>query len=132
MSINKKPSFDEWLAEAKAQPDAGKVGMYLCHNGVVRESAKAEVREGCCDAPSVRGMRFSYDAKRVDVVVAEALALAGIYVVRVWLNEGELKVGDDLMCVLIGGDIRPHVVSALEHVVGRLKNECVQEEELYQ
>ena len=47
MSINKKPSFDEWLAEAKAQPDSGKVGMYLCHNGVVRESAKAEVREVC-------------------------------------------------------------------------------------
>ena len=42
----------------------------------------------------------------------------------VWLNEGKLKVGDALMCVLIGGDIRPHVV-------GRLKNECVQEE-LYQ
>lgn len=131
MSLNKKPSFDEWLAEAKAQPEAGKVGMYLCHNGVVRESAKAAVREGCSDTLPVRGMRFTYDAKTLDAVVAEALTLTGIYTVRVWLNEGELQVGDDLMCVLIGGDIRPHVVSALEHVVGRLKNECVQEEELF-
>lgn len=125
MSLNKKPSFDEWLAEAKAQPDAGKVGMYLCHNGVVRESAKAAVRERGSDTPPVRGMRFTYDAKTLDAVVKEALTLTGIYTVRVWLNEGELQVGDDLMCVLIGGDIRPHVVSALEHVVGRLKKECV-------
>ena len=35
------------------------------------------------------------------------------------------------MMVLIGGDIRPRVIDALNHVVGRLKNECVHEEELY-
>lgn len=131
MISKEMPSFDMWLEEAKQQPEAGKIGMYLCHNGVVRESAKAKVREGSLDTKPVRGMRFSYDAKSVDEVIAEALTLPGIYVVRVWLNEGELKVGDDLMCVLIGGDIRPNVVSALEHVVGRLKNECVKEEELF-
>jgi len=36
------------------------------------------------------------------------------------------------MYVLIGGDIRPHVVDALQHIVGRLKNECVIETELYE
>ena len=30
------PSMDQWLREAKAGPDAGKIGMYLTHNGVVR------------------------------------------------------------------------------------------------
>lgn len=50
MSVNKKPSFDAWLEEEKAGANAGKIGMYLCHNGVVRESAKAKVREGCNDA----------------------------------------------------------------------------------
>ena len=33
------------------------------------------------------------------------------------------------MYVLIGGDIRPHVVEALQYLVGRIKNECVREEE---
>lgn len=132
LMLNKeKPSLDLWLKEAKTQPEAGNVGMYLCHNGVVRASAKATVREGCSDVPSVCGMRFSYDARKVDEVIEEALSLSGIYVVRVWLNDGELNVGDDLMYVLIGGDIRPNVVSALEHVVGRLKNACVHEEEIF-
>jgi len=31
--------------------------------------------------------------------------------------------------VLIGGDIRPHVVDALQSLVGTLKNECVTEME---
>ena len=48
--------------------------------------------------------------------------MPGIYCVKAWLNEGELAVGDDIMLVLVGGDIRPHVVDALQALVGRLKN----------
>ena len=51
---------------------------------------------------------------------------------KAWLNEGELQVGDDIMYVLIGGDIRPHVVDALQFLVGKLKNECVEEKEIYE
>ena len=57
------------------------------------------------------------------------LAMDGIFYVRAWLNEGELAVGDDIMFVLVGGDIRPHVIDALQHLVGRLKSECVSEVE---
>ena len=45
------PSMDEWLREAKADPSASKIGMYLTHNGVVRETAKAKVRFGAEDMP---------------------------------------------------------------------------------
>ena len=41
--------------------------------------------------------------------------------------QGELAVGDDIMFVLVGGDIRPHVIGALQQLVGTLKNECVTE-----
>ena len=51
----------------------------------------------------------------------------GIFLVRVWLNEGQLELGDDIMYVLIGGDIRPHVIDALQFLVGKIKNECVTE-----
>ena len=47
----KKPSLDLWLAEAKAHPNADKVGMYLTHNGVVRSTARAEARYGQTAAP---------------------------------------------------------------------------------
>ncbi len=123
------PSMDAWLKEAKAHESAPKIGMYLTHNGIVRQSAKAKVRYGE-DAKDVTGMVFSYDQAKVDAVLEDAKKLEGIYYIRVWLNEGELRVGDDIMYVLIGGDIRPRVVDALNYIVGRIKNECVVETEL--
>lgn len=123
------PSMDAWLAEAKAHESAPKIGMYLTHNGIVRQSARAKVRLGAQDAKPVTGMYFSYDREKVDAVIAETYNLEGIYYIKVWLNEGELSVGDDIMYVLIGGDIRPHVVDALQYLVGRIKSECVTEEE---
>ena len=72
-------------------------------------------------------MAFSYDRAKVDAAVDEARRLPGIGYVRVWLNEGELSVGDDIMLVLIGGDIRPRVIDALQQLVGTIKNECVSE-----
>ena len=123
------PSMDAWLKEAKAHPDADKVGMYLTHNGVVRATAKAKVREGAENTKPVTGMQFAYDAEKVEKAVANTYEMDGIYYVKAWLNEGELSVGDDIMFVLIGGDIRPHVVDALQSLVGTLKNECVVEVE---
>lgn len=125
-----RPSIDAWLREAKASENADRIGMYLTHNGVVRGSARATVRNGE-EAPAVTGMRFSYDAAGVEAAIAETYQMEGIYFVRVWLNEGELRVGDDIMLVLIGGDIRPRVIDALQSLVGRIKNECVTEQETY-
>ena len=120
------PSMDQWLKEAKAHESAPKIGMYLTHNGTVRQTAKAKVRQGQ-DAPDVSGMYFTYDQAKVDAAIAETYRMDGIYYVRAWLNEGELSLGDDIMYVLIGGDIRPRVVDALQFLVGKLKNECVTE-----
>ena len=125
----KVPSMDQWLKEAKADPSAAQIGMYLTHNGVVRQTAKAKARNNDMNAPDVTGMLFSYDEAKVNTVIQDAYKLDGIYYIRVWLNEGELKVGDDIMYVLIGGDIRPHVVDALQYLVGRIKDECVVETE---
>ena len=125
------PSMDLWLKEAKAHESAPRIGMYLSHNGIVRESNKASVRNGEAER-KVKGMLFSYDEEKLNSVIADARALDGIYYIRVWLNEGELKTGDDIMYVLIGGDIRPRVVDCLQYLVGRIKNECVVETELYE
>ena len=124
------PSMDRWLREAKAGPEAGKIGMFLTHNGVVRETARAAVREGAEAAP-VRGMRFTYDRARMESALEETRRMEGIYHVRAWLNEGDLQPGDDIMYVLVGGDIRPRVVEALQFLVGKLKGECVTEQEIF-
>lgn len=130
-TLNKKspPSVEEWLREAKADARAVQEGMYLIHNGVVRETAKARVRQGEDCAP-VSGMEFSYDPQKVSAAVETTRQMKGIFHVRVWLNEGRLEVGDDIMYVLIGGDIRPNVIDALQYLVGKIKTECVDEVEL--
>ena len=124
------PSMDEWLREAKAEPVAARSGMFLFHNGVVRETAKAKVRFGEEGTGPVKGMDFSYDQEKVDAAIAETEKLEGIFHVRAWLNEGRLEVGDDIMFVLIGGDIRPRVIDALQFLVQKIKTECVTEIEL--
>ena len=126
------PSMDMWLKEAKLHESAPKIGMYLTHNGIVRQSARSKVRQGDPNSRPVSGMVFSYDADLVEDVINDAKKLEGIYYVRVWLNEGQLQLGDDIMYVLIGGDIRPHVIDALQYLVGRIKTECVKETELYE
>ena len=125
------PSMDAWLKEAKQDESASKIGMYLVHNGIVRESAKAKVRQGAQNTKPVTGLIFSYDQEKVDAAIAETYKMDGIYYLKVWLNEGQLTVGDDIMYVLVGGDIRPHVVDALQALVGKIKSECVVETEVY-
>ena len=125
-----EPSMDEWLKEAKASENADKCGMFLAHNGIVRETAKAQVREGK-DMPSVSTVEFSYDEAGVQAAIEEALTWDGVYYVRVWLNEGSLSVGESIMYVLIGADIRPRCIDALQKLVGMIKNDLVVEKEVY-
>ena len=125
-----EPSMDQWLAEAKASENADKCGMFLTHNGIVRSTAKAQVRQGE-EMPTVAQVDFSYDAAGVEAAVAEALTWDGVYYVKVWLNEGVLEVGESIMYVLIGADIRPRCIDALQNLVGKIKNELVVEKEIY-
>ena len=125
-----EPSMDEWLAEAKASENADKCGMFLTHNGIVRSTAKAQVRQGQ-DMPEVAQVEFSYDAAGVEAAIAEALTWDGVYYVKVWLNEGALNVGESIMYVLIGADIRPRCIDALQNLVGKIKNDLVVEKEIY-
>lgn len=121
------PSIDQWLKEVKSDPLALQEGMFLVHNGVVRQTPKAKVRQGIDDGSTVKGMEFHYDSEKVDRAIAQTYKMDGVFHVRVWLNEGNLELGDDIMYVLIGGDIRPHVIDALQFLVETIKSKCVTE-----
>lgn len=115
------PSLDVWLAEAKRETAAKDVGMYLCHNGVVRSYSR--------DGRPVTGMDLAVDRERLEELLDTARLMEGVSMVRVWVNEGYLEVGDDIMYVMIGGDIRPNVIEALTALVGMIKSEVVTETE---
>ena len=126
----KKPTFEKMMKEAKLSKNANKCGMFLLHNGVVRVDAKSKVREGKKNTKKIVGMNFDYDDKKVNVAIKNALKMKGIYYIKVWLNRGKLKVGDDIMLVLVGGDIRPRVIDCLQNLVGEIKSKCVVEHEI--
>lgn len=130
-----EPNIAEWLHEAKNCAEAANIGMYLTHNGVVRATPKHVVRDEA-KAPDGAGDKvvavdFSYDEAGLHAAVEEARTWEGIHYVRVWLNEGIIPVGGSLMYVLIGSDIRPHAVDALQRLVGHIKNDLVVEREVY-
>ena len=126
-----EPSMDQWLKEAKQDPAAAQCGMFLAHNGVVRITPTAQVREGVEGLGEVAQVDFSYDAAGLEAAIADAKTWPGVYYVRVWLNEGALNVGDSIMYVLIGADIRPRCIDALQKLVGKIKNDLVVEKEIY-
>ena len=76
------PSIDGWLKEAKTDPAALQEGMFLVHNGVVRQTPKVKVRQGFDDGSLVKGMEFAYDAAKVDAAIAETYKMDGIFHVR--------------------------------------------------
>lgn len=130
-----EPDLNAWLKEAKACENAANIGMYLTHNGVVRATPKHTVRAEA-QAPEGAGSEvvavdFSYDAAGLEKALEQARTWEGIHYVRVWLNEGLVPVGGSLMYVLIGADIRPHAVDALQRLVGHIKNDLVIEREVY-
>ncbi len=116
-----RPSVDAWLDELKASPAAASTGMYLVHNGVVRGHSR--------DGRPVSGMTLTVDRERLAELVKSATLMEGVTAVRAWVNEGELAVGDDIMVVLVAGDVREHVFEALQALVRMIKAEVVEEVE---
>ena len=132
VTMKTSPSMDQWLEEAKQDPKAEQCGMFLVHNGVVRVTPKQQVREGVEGLGRVVKIEFSYDAAGVEQAIKDTLTMPGVSYVRVWLNEGVLEVGDSIMYVLIGADIRPNTIDALQSLVATIKNEHVVETEIYE
>ena len=112
---------EKWIKEIKENSDFQDLGMLLVHNGVVRATSK--------DGRSVKGMHLSYDKERLIHLVDEFKRKEGITTIKVWINEGELTVGDDIMYALVAGKFRTYVLPVLDELVSRIKKEIVSEVE---
>jgi len=114
--------IEQWLAEVKKTADPDGLGMVLVHNGVVRGTSK--------QGNPVSGMNLSYDEEKLRRLVREQKRKDGIVDIRVWINKGELKVGDDIMLVLVAGRFRTDVVPVFDSLISTIKGEIVKEREL--
>lgn len=116
------PDIDDCIRDVKSQPGAAAIGMILAHNGIVRGTTRS--------GEPVTGMSLTADSTRFEEVLAEAGTWPGIFAVRGWVNQGELSVGDDIMMLVVAGDIREHVFESLQRLVSLIKTEVVSESEL--
>lgn len=101
MDISKK------IAELKQDPNfAANVGMILIHNGIVRGTTRA-------DGSPVQKLEVKADHDKIAQIVKELEAEEGIYKVVVEALEGIKLPGDDLLFLIVCGDIRENVKPAL-------------------
>lgn len=119
-----KPSIDEWLEDIKKSSNNENLGMILIHNGIVRGSSKKGSKK-------VKGIRLSYNKELLEKTIEELSSKDGIEKIKVWINEGELKVGDDIMLVLVAGRYRTDVLPVFKELIEKIKNEVVKEEEIF-
>ena len=113
---------DEWIRDIKADTDPEALGMILVHNGVVRAASK--------DGKPVKGMKLSYDREKLETTMNTMRKRDGIVEVKAWINQGELKVGDDIMFALVAGRFRTDVLPVLQELLTMIKTEIVREEEI--
>jgi len=109
------PDVNDWIAEVKAGPEAAGIGMMLAHHAIVRGTTRS--------GETVCGMTVSADRARLEEVLEEAATWPGVVAVRAWVNEGSLSVGDDIMKVLVAGDIRDNVFGGLQRLVSLIGDE---------
>lgn len=113
---------EQWIKDMKMRSNFEDLGMILIHNGIVRATSK--------DGKPVKGMHLYYDREKLSYLLDELSKRDGIVEIKVWINEGRLKIGDDIMYALVAGKFRTSVIPVLEELVSRIKKEIVSETEI--
>jgi len=112
------------IAGLKKRPDFNDhVGMILVHNGTVRSWSRH-------DRSAVTAIEVTPDLEKIEAIRKEVLRYQGIYDIVIEARSGLLQPGDDLLFILVAGDIREHVKPALADLLDRIKSEAVNKNEL--
>ncbi len=118
MDITKK------IAEIKQEPGFSEnVGMILIHNGVVREWSRQ-------DHSKVLSVKVQPNHRRIEEICKEIEARDGIFKAFAHACEGELMPSDDLLFLIVAGDIRENVKLALSDLLEKVKAEGVMKQEI--
>lgn len=112
------------IAELKSRPDFSEhVGMVLVHNGIVRGWSRKDHR-------TVSAIEVDVDQPLLKNLRQEFLQYEGIYDIIIEARTGTLKPGDDLLFIIVAGDLRENVKPVLASLLDRIKLEAVSKREL--
>lgn len=109
----------------KKHPDCHKAGMILCHNGIVRGTSR--------DGRKVSGLTISVDYNKLRHVIETYKQQPGIIEILVEIADNEhLNVGDDVMFLVVAGDIRENVIAVLNDTLNAIKTSVTSKTEFFQ
>ena len=111
MAVNVTAMVDK----IKTHPGYAKVGMILCHVGIVRGTSR--------DGRAVSGLDLTADHEELKAVLSKQKARRGIVEILVEIAEGPLRVGDAVMALVVAGDLRDHVIPVLEDTLNAIKKD---------
>ncbi|MBW1765073.1 MAG: molybdenum cofactor biosynthesis protein MoaE [Deltaproteobacteria bacterium] len=115
--------ISQTIAEMKKDPDFAKnTGMILIHNGIVRAWSLK-------NRSTVTELEVISDHERIELLRSEYEKKPGIYRIVIQARSGNLKPGDDLLFIIVAGDIRKNVKPVMSELLDRIKTECVQKKE---
>ncbi|ADU61938.1 MAG: molybdenum cofactor biosynthesis protein MoaE [Pseudodesulfovibrio sp.] len=113
------------IAELKREPGfADNVGMILVHNGVVRSWSREDHSE-------VVAIEITPDFEKMEQIRREIEAREGIFRAVAHANGGMMQPGDDVLFLIVAGDIRENVKAALADLLDRVKAEAVTKREIF-
>ena len=105
----------------KAHPDFHKAGMIATHLGIVRSFSR--------DGSPVVGLDVKFENEKVEEIKQDIKSRPGIVDIIIETNTGSLKVGDEVVAVMVAGDTRDNVFPALTDAVNRIKSEAAVKKE---
>jgi molybdopterin synthase catalytic subunit len=115
---------DKLLEKIRKHPDFHKVGMIASHLGIVRGHSRS--------GRKVVGVEVSYNMDALNDIIAKLKAMPGIVDALIEVTPGMLNVGDEVMYLAVGGDIRENVFSALINGVEMIKKDASSKREIYE
>lgn len=112
------------IAQMKKEPGfSDHVGMILAHNGVVRGRSRL-------NGAAIKQLEVRVNFTKLEQIRAEIARMQGIFRVEVEAVDGVRQPGDDLLLLVVAGDIREHVKRALSILLERVKAEAVMKREI--
>ena len=112
------------IADLKKEPEfTDNVGMILVHNGIVRSWSRKEHQD-------VSAVKVHMDRDKIKAICDELTAREGIFRVIAEGYDGVRKAGDDLLFIIVAGDIRENVKPVLAEALDRIKSEAVSKDEI--
>jgi len=112
------------IAEMKKQPGfADNVGMILIHNGTVRGWSRNSKE-------TVVALEVTPDLDKIEAIRQEFLKREGIYDIVADAKTGRFQPGDDLLFLIVAGDIRENIKPVLAELLDRVKAEAITKKEI--